>query len=71
MTDGRRPAGSPARVTPKGKDAAGGNADVDSTAGEKEALPPLLWSFVDDPNAGKPLPKPEDVEATTEPGTTK
>jgi hypothetical protein len=50
ITEGRRAAGSPAVVTPKTED--GESTDA------SEPLAPALWSFVDDPNAGKPLPEP-------------
>jgi hypothetical protein len=50
VTEGRRPAGSPAVVTHQAA------ADESSETPEKPA--PALWSFVDDPNAGEPLPEP-------------
>ncbi len=54
VVEGRRPAGSPAVVT---TEPAEGEEGKD---GEEAAVPaPLLWSFVDDPQAGKPLPEPE------------
>ncbi len=57
ITEGRRSAGAPAVVTAKPADADSGATDADAT--EKPAAAPALWSFVDDPNAGKPLPEPE------------
>lgn len=69
VQEGRRPAGSPARVTTPTEPA----GDADETAKPatdaepKKAPPPLLWSFVDDPNAGKPLPEPEPSDATARP----
>ena len=77
IVDGRRPAGSPAVVTRKPD---GDAADADPKAAEPgtdpEADPktdppeagtpaPALWSFVDDPNAGKPLPSPTDESEGT------
>lgn len=68
IVDGRRAPGTPARVTVK-TPADGETAPAEPTDGEAAPPPaPALWSFVDDPNAGKPLPDPPaegDASTTT------
>lgn len=62
IVDGRRAPGTPARVTRKSTAETGANDDspapepADAEVAENSA--PLLWSFVDDPNPGQPLPEP-------------
>lgn len=75
ITDGRRAPGTPARVTVK-TPAETPADDASSTAGAEESTPaPALWSFVDDPNAGQPLPEPpaaDDASMTaTKPGASR
>lgn len=62
VEEGRRPAGSP--ITPASEATAAEKPstpaeDGTTTAAESATPVPALWSFIDDPNAGKPLPEPE------------
>lgn len=67
IEEGRRAPGRPAKVTVKPIDGeTDGEAATETTPtseGDEAKTPAstLLWSFVDDPNAGMPLPDPEDA----------